>query len=913
MRRKLISISLVATLAGIAPAMAQQTTGNIVGVVEDPSSGALEGVTVSLAGARVMGAPVSATDSSGRYRFASLPPGIYELTFSLAGFAPVKRTGIRVTVGGIAEENVTLAVAAQTEAVTVQASVGLAETQSAKVGSNYGSDWIHNAPVTRTSFFDILAHAPGIDPMSPPTPQGIPQPASFGSTFDQNLFQLDGIDVTSNFGTAIPTLVQPSTDVLEEIEILSLGAPAEYGNVQGAVFNVVTRQGTNQFHGGAAYYHQSDGLTDRNTTSDQDGGFPFHRVVYRDFSTHLGGPVMKDKLWFFGAFQHQRDSSVFGVAPQFANVIETDHYFGKLNFQPAAKHNLVTSFNFDRTVRLNALLPGRAPETQTGRRRTVASPSANYVGILGDRTLLEARYAGFYTNDKAGSIDGAPQIATRFVNRTTGEITGAIGGWFEYDLSRTSLSVKLSQHASEFLAAAHDFKFGIQYNDAPIEGVYGINDVVYLVTTGAGVNAYGYEYTPFAYGGTATNTAAYVDDTVHAGKRLTLNIGVRYDHTHTRAFDEPELDQSGRPTANVISGVDYYTWNTISPRLGFNLKLTADGKTLLKGHYGRYYRGGMTGEFANSVPSVSPIFAGTWNLQAARFEDLSLAVDNSNQAFGPDIKTPYTDQFTASVVRELYRDFSVSAAYVHKRSRAFPGWVDVQGRYTPITYSDLVGADASGNSFTVFRLDSPLRDRFFLFTTPEGTKSDVNSFSLTAHKRMASKWQLTSSVVLTRSTGDRVNGTIGQLNFFSFGRNPNDYVNTDGLLARDRFLVVKTQALYAGLPWGFTVAASYFYADGYPRLRTVRIPQTNLAGMVRAEPRRDDDRFPSVSHLDLRLQKDIRLRREARFSLFADIFNLFNDGAYQSVVNTLGTAANYKRPTSFVLPRRAMLGAKITF
>lgn len=907
------AIGLAAISALVTPAAAQQTTGSIVGVVQDASGGVLPGVAVSLVGERVMGTQVSSTDSGGRYRFVTLPPGAYELTYSLTGFSSVKRTDVRVAVGRIAEENITLKVADVTETVTVESSAALVGTQSAKVGSNYDRDWIQNAPVTRTSFFDILAHAPGIDPVSPATTQGIPQPSSFGSTFDQNLFQVDGIDVSSNFGSAIPTLVQPSTDVLEEVEVLSLGAPAEYGNVQGAVFNVVTRQGTNQFHGGAAYYHQSDGLTGRNTTREQDNGFPFARVVYRDFSVHVGGPVVRDKLWFFGAFQHQRDSSVFGVASQFADVTETDHYFGKFNFQPVAKHKLVASFNFDHPVRLNALLPGRAPETRTGRQRKVASPSLHYVGVLSDRTLLEARYAGFYTNDKSGSIGGARQIGTRFVNRTTGEIAGAIGGWFEYDLSRTSLSAKMSHHASDFMSAAHDFKFGVQYNDAPIEGLYGINDRVYLVATGGGMRAYGYEYTPFAYGGTVTNAAFFMDDTVLVGRRLTVNLGVRYDYTDTRAFEEPQLDETGRPTARIIPGVDYYTWNTVSPRIGFNLKLTADGKTVLKSHYGRYYRGGMTGEFANSVPSVAPIYAGTWNLQAARFENLRLAVDNTNQAFDPGIRTPYTDQVTFSLVRALDRHFNLSATYVHKRSRAFPGWQDVRGRYTPLTYSDTVGADATGGSFTVFRLDSPLSERFFLFTTPDGTKSDVNSFSLTAHKAMASKWQGTASLVLTRSTGDRINGLTGQLNFFGFGRNPNDYVNTDGLLVRDRFVVVKTQILYAGLPGGFTIAGSYFYADGYPRRRTVRIPATNLAGVVRAAPPGNDRRFPSLSQLDVRVQKDVRIRGDVRVSLFADVFNVFNDDAHQNVVNMLGTAANYNRPTAFLLPRRAMLGAKLNF
>ena len=89
--------------------------------------------------------------------------------------------------------------------------------------------------------------------------------------------------------------------------MLSLGAPAEYGNVQGAVFNVVTRQGCNAFHGDANFYFQTQGLTGRNTTDEEDGGLPYNRDKYNDGTVQLGGPIIKDKLWFFGSYQYQRD------------------------------------------------------------------------------------------------------------------------------------------------------------------------------------------------------------------------------------------------------------------------------------------------------------------------------------------------------------------------------------------------------------------------------------------------------------------------------------------------------------------------------------------------------------------------------------------------------------------------------
>src|SRR4029078_5131482 len=95
-----------------------------------------------------------------------------------------------------------------------------------------------------------------------------------------------------------------NTDIFEQAEILSLGAPAEYGGVQGAVFNLVTREGPNQYQGGAGYYYQGDGLTGRNTTPEQDNDLPFHRVKYDDVSAQMGGPLEKDGVRFVARHRH---------------------------------------------------------------------------------------------------------------------------------------------------------------------------------------------------------------------------------------------------------------------------------------------------------------------------------------------------------------------------------------------------------------------------------------------------------------------------------------------------------------------------------------------------------------------------------------------------------------------------------
>jgi outer membrane receptor protein involved in Fe transport len=900
-------------------AFAQETTGSIFGAVHDTSGAILPGATITLTGANVAGSRTTTGDRRGQYQFTSLPPGVYDLELKLSGFAIIKRTGVRVLVGETKEENITLGMAKVTESVTVEAATEAVDTQSAKIGSHFDKDWIDNAPLARTpdGFFDILKSAPGIDPASAANngQQAGAQPISFGSLLDQNQYQFDGIDLTDSFNGNPSTLVRPSVDIIQDIEVLSLGAPAEYGNVQGAVFNIVTRQGTNAFHGSAAYYYQGDSLTGRNTTDAMDGGLPYKRVSYGDFSAQLGGPIVKDKLWFFAAYEHSKDASAAGVKPEFAHSVSLDHAFGKVTYQISPSHNIVAGLNYDLTDTQYPLLPNQAPSTQFSTRRTIPAPTVSYTGILGNSTTVEARYAGFYADHKNGKAPtSGPDFGTYFYNLDTGAASGHVTSWYEYHVSRTTANAKLTHHSSDFLKAAHDFKLGVQYNAAPAEGLYAINDRIYI-SSDPTLNGYGLSYTPYDYGGTALNVGAFVDDTVRVGSRLTLSLGIRYDYTHTKASSEPQLDVLGNPTGKVFPGVDYYTWNTFSPRLGFNLKLQSEGKTVLKGHYGRYYRGGTTGEFATSVPSVSPEYRGKYDPATNSFINPVLVADNTNLSIDKNLKAPSTDQFVLAFEQAVFKDAAVTVEYIGKRSRDFVNWVDVGGVYAPITYVDNVGPDATGRSLTLYQLQNSLGDRRFVLTTPPGSTSNADYVSLAATKHMSHHWQLTSSLTLGKSSGDRIKGISASQNFRVFGRNPNDYVNHDGLLPGDRRYVYKMQFLYEGLPGGITLGLDYFYANGYPKSRELRVSQTNLFDPILMQPLSNDLRFPNLNVLDLRLQKNITLAKELKLRLFANVFNLFNDNAVQAFQSDVATSSNYGKPNlnKTLPPRRAMLGAKIDF
>jgi hypothetical protein len=325
--RRCLMLAFAVLAFAVAPSVwAQTTTGVIRGVVTDDSGGVLPGVTVTLKGPATAGTPTTTTNEAGIYRFPNLAPGVYQITAELTGFSTNTQTGIQVALGGTTEVGVQLKISTQQESVTVTAQSPVVDATTTQVTTNYSREWVENAPVRRFSFFDLVNAAPGVSASTSTSSRS----QSFGSATNENVYLIDGTDFTAPLsGAAWPW---PNTDAIEEIQVLSLGAPADYGNLGGAVFNVVTRQGSNTFHGDANFYFQNQNLTGRNTTDAQDSTLPYHREEFKDTTVQLGGPAIKDKLWFFGSFQYQKDAdSQPGTDPVFPARSSAKRYFSKVN------------------------------------------------------------------------------------------------------------------------------------------------------------------------------------------------------------------------------------------------------------------------------------------------------------------------------------------------------------------------------------------------------------------------------------------------------------------------------------------------------------------------------------------------------------------------------------------------------
>ncbi len=920
--RKVLVLSLAAILFTV-PVAAQRTTGSLVGTVHDESGGVLPGVLVSLKGATVVGTQTATTNEAGYYRFPALPPGTYAIAFTMQGFRSVNRPDVRVPLGATVEENASLKLSQLTEEVTVTGESAVVNTQTNQVSTNYDKEWVRNAPVPRFTFFDLINAAPGVNQSYAADSRS----TSLGSAGSENSYQLDGTDFTAPLtGAAWPW---PNTDAIEEIEVLSVGAPAEYGNLQGAVFNVVTRQGSNTWHGDLNFYFQSDGLTGSNTTEAQDDGFPFHRDKYNDATFQLNGPIVKDKLWFFVSYQYQRDYySPVGVPPEFPNKFEADRVFGKINWQLTKNHKLMFAYHDDyyRIPCVDGCNALNAPSTIKVEHGHNPSPNVTYTGVLSEKTYIEARVSGFYGKDHGDPLDpNEPRVQPRFLDLDTGAITGGIYSWYDGDVWKTQAAVKVSHFADKFLGGSHDFKFGVQLNDGGADYLLGYND--YIRTYG-GTPAYGYGYlAPAHSAGSTRGIGVFFDDSFRVTDRFTLNFGIRYDYAKAlfESYDilDNDLNVIGQsePVDNVFS------WNSISPRIGFSWKLTKDGKTAFKAHWGRYYRGIITSEFDDASPVAPSIvaFSGEYDAQGNRIGEEVIS-DNTNLLIDPDYKNPYTDQFVVSLERQLAKDLGLNVTYINKRGRNFGGWLDVGATYVPVTFVDNDPSDpaATGGSFTVYRRVSDPSDSLFLLTNPNEDPfrlfTKYNGVTVQLQKRMSNNWQATASFVYSKAEGRIGSSNSDPLATISslaartnVGRDPNSFVNTDGRLVYDRPITAKVQLVYM-LPHGFLIGANYTYQQGKPWARLVLVPEDLIDrnSQVLAE-KLDDRRVGSWNLLDLRIQKDFSLGKTARFSVFGDVLNTFNNDANDNIGSRLSTSESFGVAQDFVLPRRLMLGAKLTF
>jgi hypothetical protein len=698
----------------------------------------MPGVTIEISSPALIGGIKTATTSgTGTYVFLNLPVGRYKVSATLSGFKTIVRESIQVSADETVTVDFVLPVGGYNETVTVSASVPQVDAKSATVAAEIDRDQLAKLPTSRDAFYDLVLTAPGMFDSS--SSNTLSSPTAYGSSTNENVFLINGVNATNPEAGSFGTLVNVNYDAVDQVRIVGLGSKAEYGSFSGVAVDVVTKSGSNQFHGTGALYSQLGKPASNQPGPKANLGAPWLYIgegeqlagdVKKNWeaSATLGGPLKKDKVWFFGAYDYLRASQ---LPPRWSLQNESwgRYYDGKLSVVPAPRHLIWGAYHRENNDS-NGYSWGSEPAWDTsmsyGAKTVNNTAAGQWQWTPGGKTAVSAKYLAFWKNDKPYLPANAPNHPG-YINWWKWSDYG-INGAFPYvdnqKASRQTLQADLSHYTEGFLGQ-HDIKFGVQYTKgrgnrqegyfqnyvnflypyrwtqsvADMESWYGDTGLIFYNQKDT-IN-------PFLTVRTADTAGAFFDDRWSPTNRLTVTLGLRFDRMTTK-YDKGKVYQflktpeeiNGPPpvlrdragSGNVF---DFRTW---SPRLGVSYALTSDNKTVARASYGRYYMPLSIEYLRRFGPDAPPLNrvtqffeVGPWSIvdtngdgnidsletrAAARkvygltpFKEVPETRDQSwTLNVGKNVKDQYTDEMTFNVEREIARNMSVTAAYIYKHS-----------------------------------------------------------------------------------------------------------------------------------------------------------------------------------------------------------------------------------------------------
>src|SRR5688572_17599458 len=400
MIRKYLPLMLLMLLIA-SMAMAQtSTSGAIVGRVTDGTS-PVPGVTIELQSPAQQGTKVAVSDSNGEFRFSLLAPGQYTLSASLSGYAPLSQPNINVGLNRTTTLELDMRPSTLTDVITVTATAPVLDVTSTTTGANVTSETIESLPIAR-DFYAVAQIAPG-------TANDASGTTVYGSTGAENQYIIDGLNTTGvELGTEAKTM---NFDFIQEVQVITGGLPAEYGRVTGGVVNAITKSGGNEFKGDVFAYGAGGTLQSDNATA---GERPATTTTVRDvsdekdFGVTLGGFVVRDRLWFFGAYDRVQETDSYSIirdlqggpgtptaGSELDEDITRDLYAGKLTWQATASQNLTLSILGDPSESEGALgsqfIISGPPSTFAGTVKTGGNDAIlRYSGVFGAHWLVSA-------------------------------------------------------------------------------------------------------------------------------------------------------------------------------------------------------------------------------------------------------------------------------------------------------------------------------------------------------------------------------------------------------------------------------------------------------------------------------------------------------------------------------------------
>jgi len=961
MKRIIVLIAAALALAA-SPAVAQQTTGNITGRLVDNQGAAVPGATVTGKNAQTGFTRSDTTDGAGVYRLNALPIGTYDLTAQLPGFKTVDNRGIVLSVGQTLDVNMTLEVAALTETVTVTGETPQIETSSSSVGGVVDVERIENLPLNGRQFANAAITIPGVGLgyHSDPTKSTQFSPQIAGGNGRNVNYQIDGGD--NNDDTVGGLLQLFPLEAIEQFNFVTSRYKAEYGRSNGGVMNIVTKSGTNSLRGSwfslfrdASLNAKTETESRADASSRAAGGEGVDKQDYRryQYGGSFGGPIMRDKAHFFGAFERtQQDTfqvvDTLGLFPDQDGIFTTPYrenlLTAKMTAQPTPAHYLAVRYGRNTNSQPYGADPQIPPSGWGVSENSFNSINVNHNWVLGGSKLNEIifQYADFANAISANSLD--PQIS--FPNGVSiGQNTNTPQ---QTQQKKYQFRDDFSWRVTGMGGIGHDFKAGANFIRQPklfITFNTGTGDFAYTL----GSSDISGPVTAVSRNGGAAEAnipnwqmGLYIQDDWRLTDRLTLNLGFRYDYLDGWAIDQAlnpnfvliqNAARAGRFTGQpafrefgLDSKEDTNNWQG---RTGFAWDVRGDGRDVVRTGYGRYYDVGYTnanilfaainatGIGAGTVFSVSNP-NGIRKADGSLFrvgDDVQATIGHLNEAGGalplnshiasPRIRQPYSDQFSIGWSHQLDAATVVEVDYIHSDGRNL-GWRIALNQRNP-------GVGGSGpRQFA----DLPFNPANITIDISDG-ESRFDGVNFGVRRRMREGLQFSAWYSLSSAKSMTGNGS-DELNIQNIQNHLDPYADVQfGPSGRTDARHKTTLSAVWQAPGGFTVAPIFRSRSALPVNLTEGVDlnangvNNDIATKAFAFDGFDDNghvkvkeigecktincgRGANQSTMNLRVSKGFRIKGTTRLEAIAEVFNLFNAKNPSGFIGRrfLGTVAN---------------------
>jgi len=796
---------LVLVLAS-SNAFAQITSATISGTVKDQTQAVLPGVDVVVKNVDTGLTRSVVTDASGYFTIPGLPPGAYEARASLQGFGSVVER-VTLAVAQDAGLALTLKVTGTEESITVVGTAAIVDTRSAAMSAVVTEKTISELPLNGRNYIDLALLQPGVNSFSEKDSTSSSNRGTKlninGMSFRSNSYLLDGANMRGYAGTATVSAAETTlgVDTIMEFRVVTSAYSADYGRAMGGVISLVTKSGTNHVRGSLFEFFRNSAVDARNFFDRGADPPPFTR---HQFGTSFGGPLQKDRLFFFGGVERlqedlgitttsfvptdaARSGALFPINPIVAPYVKLfpaanagdasaaqgvgiftyeknqptreNFYQGRVDYTVSDSDSLFARYTYDGADQtVTAGFPDYGTDSVSGNQfftteyKRIFSPAVLNTARFSHSRLRFEQLPAFPSAPDLAFIAGQDLMGVININGFT-----SIGGTTVNPSTNNSFYWTFSDDLS-YVRGRHLLKVGalaehLRTNKLTATNIRGSYTFANLRSFLAG--------TPTRFVGVPpgaqlervrpnTLFGAYVQDDYRATDRLTLNLGLRYEF-YTIPAEANGLDTTLRDIVNDRSftvGAPFAknpSLGNVAPRLGVAWDVTGDGKTAIRGGAGLYHDTDGPFNSAFGIASFSPPFAATATITNPTFpRPASLTAGAASaRTLDYNIKQPYGVTFNANLQRELAGHITATIGYAGSRAYNLISAIEANP-VVPVIQAD-------GSKF--FPAGAPRRNIAFgpIDYRTNGGHSEYNSLQVSAQKRFSQRYQLQASYTLSKS------------------------------------------------------------------------------------------------------------------------------------------------------------------